>query len=207
MPVADENFSGRRPRAQGGDGFVGPVDDHGIDRGQPGIGQVSRAFGQGLHAFRQAREESAHFGEAVARQLDQVATAQQQAADEGLQRGVRRVSADHMKDAGRRKGFGPHHAVGNPLIQSPGGTQLGLDPCEQVRGRGGTKQRAERFRGVREGVGSFGRCHRPNHSSAAREQPRGRAAGSRPSSSNESSRLMARSCVRMPVTDPTLAAS
>ena len=206
VSVADKNLRRRNKRAEMRDGFIRTVNDHRSSRREPCGGQFFRHFDRGAQRIRQAGNKFIHFDQSTARQFDQIAAAEKQSADDALQCRVRRVAAHHVKDCPGCDGLGFCHAMIDPAIEHFTASQLGSQPGQQIIRRGWTEERAERFRGFGDGGGAFSGVHR-NHSSAAREHPRGKAAGSRPSNSKASPRLTAKSRVRMPTTDPTLAAS
>ena len=152
-------------------------------------------------------EEFIDFAEAGAREFDQIAATEEQPANQTLQGGMGRVATNHMQDEVRRERLRAGCAMDKPSVKGAGVPQVRRDPREQIAGRGRPEQCAERLRDAGDGFGSFCRTHGVSHSSAAREQPRGRAEGSRPSNSKAPPRLTARSCVRIPTTEPTLAPS
>ena len=207
MTVSEKNFPGRHACPQGGDCLVGAVNHHGIRRGEPRGGKFDRRLHPGAQPGRQAGEELIDLAEAGAREFDQIAAAEEQTADQTLQGGMGRVAADHMQDEVRGERLRAGRAVIKPPVKGAGVPQLRRDPREEVAGGGRPEQCGEKFRGAGDGLCSFCRVHKVSHSSAAREQPRGRAEGSRPSNSKASPRLTARSCVRIPTTEPTLAPS
>ena len=134
---------------------------------------------------RQHLGELFNFPQTARGKLDEVRRTEEQPSDEALQARVRRIPADNMED--RIIGDRPAEVarVGPESVQDFRVAELQAHDVNKVL-RCDLSQQRKAFRRLSQGDGAFRRVHRARISSAGREQPRGRAAGSRPISSKSS---------------------
>ena len=100
VAVGEEDLARRDQRAEMGDGLVGAEYDDGIGGWEPRIGQVFAELDAGTQRSRKGGGECFGFGQACGGQFAEIIRAEEQAANEALQCGVRSIAADDVQDDG-----------------------------------------------------------------------------------------------------------
>ena len=164
----------------------------------PGFGsQASGNRAQTQSVFEPRRQhlgESFNFPQTARGKFYEVHRAEEQPADEALQARVRGIPADNMED--RIIGDRPAEVarVGPESVQDFRVAELQAHDVNKFL-RCDLSQQRKACRRLSQGDGAFRRVHPVRISSADREQPRGKVAGSRPISSKSSALRTARSRV------------